>query len=62
MVLPAQSMVLVPAGTLIDPDFPTDCMRLLTTKISPRSITSSPRMVMILAFLNKIVPEGISFW
>ena len=61
IVFPVTSMDVVPAGMFTLPDAPTDTMRLLVTSTSPRSMTSSPFMVMMRALRSTTLPTGRSF-
>ncbi len=58
IVLPAASITSAPAGTLTFA--PTAVIRLPVITTVPRSITSSPRMVMMRAFVSATAPVGTS--
>ena len=57
IVFPVMSIVFTPAGVLTWPERPTAAMRLFSTRMSPRSITSSPFIVTMRAFLSSTLPR-----
>ena len=57
---PAQSITVAPAGAFTASAAPTATMRLFSITTVPFWITSSPRMVISVAFVSAIVAPGAS--
>ncbi|MCO4773538.1 MAG: hypothetical protein KDA24_26125, partial [Deltaproteobacteria bacterium] len=60
IVLPLASNSSAPAGIAIVPSAPTALIRLSVTTIVPRSMTSSPSIVMMRAPVNAVLPDGLA--